>query len=101
MVILFPVFFACLLTRKGVFSRLTDHKFVGLPGRYAYSIYVMQEVAFEVLGKTLWKNTPFLRDHPVAAITVSILLTAALGILVYHIVEKPAASWLKKKMLFC
>lgn len=100
-VILFPVFFACLLTRKGVFSRLTDHKFVGLPGRYAYSIYVMQEVAFEVLGKTLWKNTPFLRDHPVAAITVSILLTAALGILVYHIVEKPAASWLKKKMLFC
>ena len=100
-VILFPAFFACLLTRKGIFSRLTDHKFIGLPGRYAYSIYVMQEVAFEVLKKTLWKNTSFLRDYPIAAIAVSIMLTMSLGILTYHMVEKPAAAWLKKKLLFC
>lgn len=99
-VILFPVFLACLLTRKGIFSRLTDHKMIGLPGRYAYSIYVMQEVAFAILAKTFWKNTMFLKNYPVAAILVSIFLTVILGILTYHFVEKPAAAWLRKKLVF-
>ena len=97
-VILFPVFLACLLTRKGIFSRLTDHKMIGLPGRYAYSIYVMQEVAFAILERTFWKNTTFLHDHPVEAITISILLTLALGIVTYHIVEKSITSWIQKKI---
>lgn len=96
-VILFPVFFACLLTRKGIFSRLTDHRAIGLPGRYAYSIYVMQEVAFAILERTLWKNTPFLHDYPIVAIAMSILLVVIFGILVYHLVEKPVASWIQKR----
>lgn len=97
-VILFPVFLACLLTRKGIVSRLTDYKFVGLPGKYAYSIYVMQEVAFAILKRTLWKNTDFLRDYPVAAIVTSVFLTAALGILTYYLVEQPSARFLKKTL---
>lgn len=95
-VILFPVFLACLLTRKGIFSRLTDHRIIGLPGRYAYSIYVMQEVAFAVLERTLWKNTSFLHDYPAMAIAVSVFLTVALGIVTYHLVEQPSAKYLKK-----
>lgn len=89
-IILFPVFFACLLTRRGVFSKLTDHKMIGLPGRYAYSIYVMQEAVFAVLKRTLWKNTVFLHDYPVPALTVSILVTIMAGIGTYHLVERPA-----------
>ena len=95
-VILFSVFFACLLTRRGVFSRLTDHRCTGFPGRYAYSIYVMQEVAFAVLKRTFWKNTTFLHDYPVKAIGISIFATVALGVLTYHLVEQPAARALRK-----
>ena len=97
-IILFPVFFACLLTRRGVFSKLTDHKMIGLPGRYAYSIYVMQEAVFAVLKRTLWKNTIFLHDYPVPALTVSILVTIMAGIVTYHLVERPATKVLKKRL---
>lgn len=97
-IILFPVFFACLLTRRGVFSKLTDHKMIGLPGRYAYSIYVMQEAVFAVLKRTLWKNTVFLHDYPVPALTVSILVTIMAGIGTYHLVERPATKVLKKRL---
>mgnify|MGYP000000594689 FL=1 len=97
-IILFPVFFACLLTRRGVFSELTDHKMIGLPGRYAYSIYVMQEAVFAVLKRTLWKNTVFLHDYPVPALTVSILVTIMAGIVTYHLVERPATKVLKKRL---
>ena len=97
-VILFPIFLACLLTRKGIVSRLTDYKFVGFPGKYAYSIYVMQEVAFAILKRTLWKNTDFLHDYPVAAIATSVFLTAALGIPTYYLVEQPSARFLKKTL---
>lgn len=97
-IILFPVFFACLLTRRGVFSELTDHKMIGLPGRYAYSIYVMQEAVFAVLKRTLWKNTIFLHDYPVPALTVSILVTIMAGIVTYHLVERPATKVLKKRL---
>lgn len=97
-IILFPVFFVCLLTRKGIFSRITDRRIIGLPGRYAYSVYVMQEIAFAILKRSFWKNTVFLYNYPVAAIAFSIFVTITLGVLTYHLVEQPAAKILRKNL---
>ena len=99
-VLLFPIFFVCLLTRKGIFSLLTDHKWSGSVGKYAYSVYVMQEVAFGILKKTFWKNTGYLERYPVHAILLSILITLGIGILTYHCVEKPVGRLLKKHFAF-
>lgn len=99
-VLLFPIFFVCLLSRQGIFSKLTDHKWSGLLGRYAYSVYVMQEVAFGILEKTLWKNTGYLERYPALMIGVSVMLTFVLGMITYHIIEKPVGMALKKRFSF-
>lgn len=99
-VILFSVFLVCLLTRKGIFSKITDNKIAGFPGKYAYSVYVMQEVSFGVLQKTFWKDTYFLEHYPAAAILISVVITFALGVVTYYLVEKPGAIFLKRKFQF-
>ena len=99
-VILFSIFLLCLLTRKGIFSKITDNKTAGFPGKYAYSVYVMQEVAFGILQKTFWKDTYFLENYPAAAILISVMITFALGMVTYYLVEKPGAIFLKRKFQF-
>ncbi len=70
-VILFSALFLCMLTEKGILSRLTSRIPLWKFGKYAYSIYVMQETAFYILEKTLWKNTELLKEHPGAALLFS------------------------------
>lgn len=97
-VILFSVLLLCMLTEKGILSRLAARTPFWKFGKYAYSIYVMQETAFFILEKTLWKNTELLREHAAAAILLSLAGAALLGIISYYTVEKPAAEYGRKKM---
>lgn len=89
-VIFFSVFFVCMLTEKGIFSRLISKTPICVFGKYAYSIYVMQEAAFYLLKKTLWKNTGFMQTCPTGALGVSVLVAVCMGVAVYYLVEKPA-----------
>lgn len=99
-VLLFAIFLLCLLTRKGIFSALTDHKWCGILGRYAYSVYVMQEVAFGILKRTFWKNTGYLERYPVCSIMISVVITFGIGIITYHLVERPSGRLLKNRLAF-
>lgn len=91
-VILFSALFLCMLTEKGILSRLASRIPLWKFGKYAYSIYVMQETAFYILEKTLWKNTELLKEHAGAALLFSLTGAVILGILSYYAVEKPAAE---------
>lgn len=99
-VLLFPIFFVCLLTRKGVCSVFTDHKWSGFLGRYTYSVYVMQEISFGILERTFWKNTGYLERYPVRSIMISIVVTFGIGILTYHLIEQPVGKLLKDRFAF-
>lgn len=91
-VICFSILLVCCVGRNGILSRLLDRKFFGFFGRYTYSIYIMQQLAFYILQKTLWKNTDFVVNHAYRAIALSLLVSAALGIIVYYVCEKPTSK---------
>lgn len=91
-VVLFAVFFICQLTGKGVFARITNNPVAGFAGKYAYSVYVMQEVAFAVMKHTWWKNEDFIFDHVVISLGISVFMAAAIGIVTYYLIEKPGAK---------
>ena len=95
-VILFSIFLLCLLTRRGIFSKITDNKIAGFPGKYAYSVYVMQEVSFGILRKTFWNDACFLEKYPAAAILISVVITFVIGVATYYVIEKPGAIFLKR-----
>ncbi|MGN1105560.1 MAG: acyltransferase [Huintestinicola sp.] len=95
-VIIFTVLFICLLDGRGILSKLANNKVLSYPGRYAYSIYMMQQPAFYILSKTFWQSSGFLYDHPVMATLISTALTVVFGIITYYLIEAPAASFYKK-----
>ena len=55
-VVFFCIFFLCMLTEKGLLSRIISRTGFCRLGKYSYSIYVMQEAAFYILSHTLWKK---------------------------------------------
>ena len=101
-VVVFSALLLCMLTQKGILSRICSNKIIGGAGKYAYSVYVMQLISFYILQRTLWKNTDFVQNHALRCIAVSVLFSVVLGIAVYYIIEKPSARLLKKfgKRLF-
>lgn len=92
-VILFSIMLLCMLTEKGILSRLASRIPLWKFGKYAYSIYVMQMISFYILEKTLWKNTGLLKEHPGTALLFSLMTAVILGAVSYHVVEKPAAEY--------
>lgn len=101
-VILFSGLLLCMLTQKGILSRICNNKFFGGLGKYAYSIYVVQRISFYILEKTLWTNSDFVQNHTYRCIAVSILLCVLFGIAAYYIIERPFARLFGKfgKKLF-
>lgn len=101
-VILFTVFFSCLLTGRGIFSLLFNNKLFGFLGKYSYSIYMMQIIAIYILQKTFWKNSSYVQSHFVRTLLISTVLIIAFGIASYYIIEKPCGILLSKfgKKLF-
>lgn len=98
-VILFSVLFVCMLTEKGILSRTISRIPLWRFGKYAYSVYVMQEAAFFLLEHTLWKNTRFLQTCPAGALGISVLLTVCLGAAVYYLVERPLCGKINEKVI--
>lgn len=95
-VVLFSVLFICLLSERGVLSWVLNQPFWEKLGRYTYSIYVMQQLAFFVLGKTLWSNTAFIQEHVLLTLLISTGVCVLMGIIIYHAVEKPAVMLYKR-----
>lgn len=98
-VLLFTAFFSCLLTGRGIFTLLFNNKFFGFLGKYSYSVYMMQQIAFYILQKVFWENskyTAYLENHFVRTLIISTVLTVLFGIITYYVVEKPCSILLTK-----
>ena len=95
-VIMFSILLICMKCGKGILSRIFNRKIFGIWGKYSYSIYVMQQISFYILQRTIWKNQDFVENHMYRCLGVSILFSVAVGIGTYYVVEKPAMKILLK-----
>ena len=93
-VILFSVMFICFIKEAGYFSQILNLKIFSLLGRYTYSIYVMQQIGFNILKDNLWKTD--LIYHPFICIFLSILFCFVIGVITYHVIEMPSSVKSKK-----
>ncbi len=91
-VVCFSVLFVCMLTEKGILSKIISRSRLCRMGKYAYSIYVMQETAFLLLKRTLWKNSVFVQRYAALCLGISVLAAVVLGIIIYYLVERPAGE---------
>lgn len=83
----FSILFLSFIHQGGIMSRILDWPGFSILGRYAYSIYVMQQVCFWILQRTLWK-TAVIQNIPVC-IGISLVFSIVVGVGTYHLVEKP------------
>lgn len=88
-VIIFTFLFICFILKKGLISKLLNRPVFSHLGKYAYSIYVMQQISFWIIERTLWKTGVF--EHVAACIAISLIINIAIGVLTYHIVERPCS----------
>lgn len=95
-VLIFSVFVFLLTLNKSIISRLTNRPTLGHLGRYAYCIYIMQQVSFDILN-----HTPIAHHaSPNQTLVIYILLSTLIGILTYYIAERPII-WLYKNFTSC
>ncbi len=93
-VVIFTILFVCFLYQRGLLSRALNLKIFAPLGRYSYSIYVMQQISFYLLMRSLWKTA--LIDHVALCILVSLLFSVIIGIATYYLVEKPCMKLFDK-----
>ena len=99
LVLTFLAALLAMVSEKDPMGMVLNRKIFGFLGKYAYSIYVMQETSFLVMKKTIWRSEPLL-SHVGLTLVLSTACSLALGIAVYHLVEKPFADlyykWYKR-----
>jgi peptidoglycan/LPS O-acetylase OafA/YrhL len=95
LIIIFSVFLLCLVSDNDPLGRILNRKWIGFAGKYAYSIYVVQQAGFIILKKTLWTSESF-TSNVWLALSVSVLFVVALGIAVFYIVEQPCTRLYQK-----
>lgn len=94
-VIVFSILFCCFIRREGLISKtLNNEIFSQWGGRYAYSIYVMQQISFWILQRTLWKTD--IVNSVGLCIVSSLLFCIIVGIATYYAVELPCFKLYKK-----
>lgn len=86
-VILFVLLFLSFIFKGGILSKVLNHPFLGNVGKYAYSIYVMQQIGFWILQRTIWKTA--IINHVSFCLIISTLFCVILGIITYYAIEKP------------
>lgn len=95
-VLVFSILFICFLKKDGFLSRILDRKIFSILGRYAYSIYVMQQISFYVLQKSIWQTA--IVNNVGMCIIISVCFSISVGIITYHFVEQPCSKlYLKLK----
>lgn len=93
-VIVFSILFICFINKSGILSRILNCRIFSVVGKYSYSIYVMQQISFWIMQRSLWKMNVI--DNTVMCIFISLLFSLALGIITYHCIEKPFYRFLLK-----
>ena len=95
-VIVFSVLLVSFVNGAGMVGRALNLKVFGLLGRYSYSIYVMQGIAFHLLQGHFWKHEGFVTSHVFWTLLISVAFAALIGVGTYHLVERPCLMWYRR-----
>lgn len=82
---LFTVLIYIFTMKKSYIGGFLNKSFFGYFGRYAYSIYIMQQISFIILNKTDIQYHFFATQTLILYTIISVLI----GILTYYIIEYP------------
>ena len=97
-VIAFVALFWLFLIKRGYITRFLDNNLSVILGRYSYSIFVMHIIVQDLLRRNFWDiHRSFVIAHPVFNLILPVILAILLGVVTYHLVERPAARYLKNK----
>lgn len=96
-VIVFSFLFISFINRNGILSRVLNNCVFSLFGRYSYSIYVMQQISFWIMQKTLWKTQ--IIENTSICILVSLIFSIILGIITYHLIEITSYKYLSNRIV--
>lgn len=72
---------------KGIISNLLNYKIWSILAQYSYSVYIMQQISFYIMRKTLW-TTSFVSQVGMC-LTISTLFSVLIGGITFYLVEKP------------
>lgn len=96
-ILVFTSLFMLFLAKRGFLSRLLNNNLFYLLGKYAFSIYMVQEIFFNISKKYIWPNPDFgVVNYPALNIFANLFMTFIFGIIVYYIIEKPFYKIIKK-----
>ena len=99
-ILFFNILFILFLIKKGLFTKLLDNNLSVILGRYSYSIYITHSFVLNMLRTFFWKKyINIIIVHPLLNVVMTMLLVLILSILVYHLVEKPSAEYLRRKWI--
>jgi len=87
----------CFLLKKGALSNLFETGLSEKLGRYVFAIYVFHNFIVDALVLFFLKHRLFVEQHILLHTLIYIISSVLIGVIVYHLFEKPFADFLKKK----
>ena len=97
-ILFFNILFILFLIKKGLFTKLLDNNLSVILGRYSYSIYITHSFVLNMLRTFFWKKyINIIIIYPLLNVVMTMLLVLISSILVYHLVKKPSAEYLRRK----
>ena len=98
-IVCFAIMLMLFISKKGYISQFLEKDYWKYASRYTYSIFMTHQIVCFSLKELLMARYPnFVYSHPVANIFLILTCVLLLGIATYHLVEKPAANYLSKKL---
>lgn len=86
------------IARKGFVSQMLNLKIWSFFSKYVYSVFITHQFTVSILKNCFWKvHKDWILAHPVENIVLTFGLILLLGILTYHLVEKPCVDYMKRK----
>ncbi len=93
----FCVLIFLFLIKRGIISKILDCKLSKELGKYTYSIFLVHGIVISFLCNFFYKtHTQFAYNHPILQIVIIIILSFAAGVMMFHLVERPMVSFLKR-----
>ena len=97
-VLIFSLTIVLFLLNKGYISQILNKDIFMKLAKYTYSLFIMHYLIIKGIKGSLWKhNEIFVYTHPYWNIILTLSIVLIIGILTYHLIEKPATKYLKEK----